>query len=1643
MSNNFLKDNLSDANSLIKENQILKQQIEELKNELTLKNTVYDFESSVFQKAKSISNLAYWSFSFKDYTLLCSEEAYKIFEINSKKRVLDYKSVVDFIHPEDKENFIHSFEKMLVEERFKTFNFRIIVPDGSIKYLTIKVLVDKDENNNPQNITGTVTDNTETNFRVETLTESEKLFRNLYDNITDIFVVFETIKGNEESITDYLYKEVNPAYELKFGLKKDEILNTNLSVQPDLFNQLNPLLSLTAIAGQPQQDRLFIQSLDGFYDVLIYSIHENILAAVFRDVSLMVEADSSLRESEEKYRQIFSIVSDAILMIDFSTGKILDVNPTACKMLGYTKNELLKLTFSEISASPEKIKKEISEHKLFLLNEICIKKDQSKVPVELALSYFNWSGRKVYVASLRDISERIVAQENLVRSEEKFKQLFNFSNDAILIIKNYRIIDFNQKSVSLFKIKSEDLINKTLWNLSPGKQSDGEDSRTKAVEYIQNSFMGKQLQFDWIFQKNDSSLFTADIKLSPITYGNEKVVQVIVRDISHQKESQDALKSKEQRWKLSLEISSIGVWDWNVITNEIYFSSGWKAMLGYEPNEIPNKFEEYESRIHPDDVSNVYNLIDDYLSARIDNYLIDFRLRCKNGTYKWVRSSGKVISFNASGKPERFLGTHFDITRQKVLEEKLIAEKNEFNIASEISKMGYWIVDLRNMIISGSKHTFNIFGYEGIEQLSMRQLEVLIHPEDRKNFISQFIATQQSSSTECVFRILVSNQTRFIISKSRPIKNSDSVLMGYKGIFQDITSIKQEEIAVRTEQNLLLNFTENIQNSILIIQDDKILFSNDRMTELTGFSTKEISSEIITPFKLAVPEDRILIKKFIDSAYSNNTFSEKIDVRIETKSGRIKWVELQLSSFIFKNNLTFIYMMSDISDRKNRENEIINSEIWFRSVTAFSSYGVAIINPEGNFLYFNNSLSQITNLDTLTIKTKGFLPVIPENDLKAIRQYFSTSSVKETEPYTLELQLTNNKKWIQLSIKPIAASKSNIDFFIITVEDIEFRKTILNKVESEKNNLNNILENTPQGIGLYSKDLKLIHHNPLYLEYIGNPALSQDMIVQSIQNNNLSQREIISKDNHYYSLRIVETLISEEKHFIVFIKDITSEKILIEDAGNQIEKFRNIFEKAPMGIALIDKNRHIIFSNKQYAQLLGFEIDELLQKKLDEITYSENLGESISKLSQIFTGVIASYNQVTQMYYKNGERIWINSNVSQMKDKYGDTTCAIQIIEDISRLKNDEQKNFAKERLKTIKLISNFYSVELIKLLSHIDRNSYALLSKINDDNLYPYVTNIIKSLESAEKISGEIIPFSDKFKKIDEIVSVSKLIEEVISEFNLTSNVKITKITKSQNDKVTGDPELLKKAFFCIIENSLHSVNNIEEIFVSLNSVYFDNKDLQKNGELNKGRYLRVTISDSERVIAQSELERFFDPFNIVKSIPESSGIGLSLSRKIIYQHKGLIKIFSNQQDGTKFNIYIPQNEADSYDMSILPDEKISGKGLFKMMIIDDEKIVRDISSKIVSAMGYDAYCFSNATKALQFFKINSHSIDIVLLDGEMPKTEGKTIINKLKTINANVKVIVMSGFNIDDSALSENIKEADGFFQKPISIEKIINLL
>jgi len=657
--------------SLKKENEKLKKQVDEL-----TRNSPYP-DDFTFKKAKSISNFAYWSFSVLNSELKLSEEAKKFFELPSSTIKLSSEEILKLIYPDDKETVLNEWREKSQSNNYFGLKTRIIISDGSIRHIAVKALVERDEKQNPIFLTGTINDKTDTHYKIDAITKNERLYRSLYNNLTDVFIVFEIVKDKDGNIIDYFYKDVNPTFESKFKLLKNDIINKKLSLQTSIFQQFHPLLMLTAITNQPQQDRLFIQMLDCFFDVLIYTTTDNTLATIWRDVSLMVEADSSLRESEEKYRQIFSIGSDSLFMVELASGKILDVNPTACKMFGQTKDALMKMKLKHLFITDESFEKQLLEQKTFIADETCRKQDETIFPVEVSLSYFNWSGRKVAVTSIRDISERIIAQEELIKSEQKFRHLFDESNDAILIIKNYRIIDFNKKATSLFKYENDLFLNKPIWNLSPSKQGEGDDTRTKAIEHIQSSLLGNQLQLEWIFQKSDQKKFVADIKLSPISYGNEKVVQAIIRDISNLKESQNALKIKEERWKQSLKISSVGVWEWNIQTNEVYFSTVWKNILGFETNEIQNKFDEFEKRIHPNDIALVYNKIDEFLTSKINTYSIDYRMRCKNGTFKWIRANGKILSFNADGKPEKFIGTHLDITKQKTYEEKLLTQKNE------------------------------------------------------------------------------------------------------------------------------------------------------------------------------------------------------------------------------------------------------------------------------------------------------------------------------------------------------------------------------------------------------------------------------------------------------------------------------------------------------------------------------------------------------------------------------------------------------------------------------------------------------------------------------------------------------------------------------------------------------------------------------------------------------------------------------------------------------------------------------------------------------------------------------------------------------------------------------------------------------
>ena len=148
--------------------------------------------------------------------------------------------------------------------------------------------------------------------------------------------------------------------------------------------------------------------------------------------------------------------------------------------------------------------------------------------------------------------------------------------------------------------------------------------------------------------------------------------------VSRRKVTEAALRESEARLRLAVHSANIGPWDWDMKTNEVIFSPEWKGQIGYRDEELSNRFEEWQSRVHPDDLESALQKLQAYLANPQGAHEVEFRFRHKDGSYRWIHSQGDVLR-DAAGKPIRMLGCHIDITEHKRAEDLLARSRDRFN----------------------------------------------------------------------------------------------------------------------------------------------------------------------------------------------------------------------------------------------------------------------------------------------------------------------------------------------------------------------------------------------------------------------------------------------------------------------------------------------------------------------------------------------------------------------------------------------------------------------------------------------------------------------------------------------------------------------------------------------------------------------------------------------------------------------------------------------------------------------------------------------------------------------------------------------------------------------------------------------------
>jgi PAS domain S-box-containing protein len=268
----------------------------------------------------------------------------------------------------------------------------------------------------------------------------------------------------------------------------------------------------------------------------------------------------------------------------------------------------------------------------------------------------------------QDISDRKRAEIALQRSEDRFRRMFDSSVVGMLFADfQGHITDANDRFLEMLGYTREDFQTGAIdWMaMTPPEYLE--------KDYACMEHLIKYRQIDpWEkeYYRKDGSRIPIIIGAALLHGTNNETICVIL-DISDRKNAEAVLRESDQRWQFALESVGDGIWDWNAQTNEVFFSQQWKALLGYADDEIENKFESWENLVHPDDIAQSYEDINKCLNRETLFYENEHRLRCKDGSYKWILARGRVFEWDVNGHALRMMGTHTDLSARKQAEAQL------------------------------------------------------------------------------------------------------------------------------------------------------------------------------------------------------------------------------------------------------------------------------------------------------------------------------------------------------------------------------------------------------------------------------------------------------------------------------------------------------------------------------------------------------------------------------------------------------------------------------------------------------------------------------------------------------------------------------------------------------------------------------------------------------------------------------------------------------------------------------------------------------------------------------------------------------------------------------------------------------------
>ncbi|HWA44319.1 MAG TPA: PAS domain-containing protein, partial [Hypericibacter adhaerens] len=290
-------------------------------------------------------------------------------------------------------------------------------------------------------------------------------------------------------------------------------------------------------------------------------------------------------------------------------------------------------------------------------------------------------------------------------------------------------------------------------------------------------------------------------------------------DVTRVKELEDELRKSEERFSLAVQGSNDGIWDWNFVTGEIWFSPRWKEMLGYGPDELPDNLETWHSVLHPGDAQVALKLVADYNAGRTERFLATLRHRHKDGSTRYILSRA-INKRDATGRVTRIVGANTDITEIKQREQELTDLQKLLSRGAQLAKLGYWAwdeADDRCLYCTDEVarlHGLTVEEYYNVVGTNVNVAQ-RVHPEDRQRYVDVINSSRAACRPYDMEFRLYRRDGELVYAREvgEFIPDENGRAVRSVGITQDVTAFRLQQEAMRAEEARLQDYVIELEQA--------------------------------------------------------------------------------------------------------------------------------------------------------------------------------------------------------------------------------------------------------------------------------------------------------------------------------------------------------------------------------------------------------------------------------------------------------------------------------------------------------------------------------------------------------------------------------------------------------------------------------------------------------------------------------------------------------------------------------------------------------------------------------------------------------------------------------------------------------------